>query len=178
MRWRVNQVAVAAVTAAAIVAGCSSTVSGTARRAHPGVPDPNRSYGYVDDRCGLLLDSSVQETLVADSVVRPYSGAVCQYVLTRGATTMDVTFSWFESGSLEREKALAAERGATITGTNVERHEAFLARRDTTGAACAATAAAGTGVLSWWVQFRGQSGGTDPCKDAEKLLSATLRSDL
>ena len=85
MRWRVNQVAAAAVTAAAIVAGCSSTVSGTARRAHPGVPDPTRSYGYVDDRCGLLLDGSVQETLSADHVVRPYSGAVCQYVLTRGA---------------------------------------------------------------------------------------------
>jgi hypothetical protein len=178
MRWRVNQVAVAAVTAAAIVAGCSSTVSGTPRRAHPGVPDPTRSYGYVDDRCGLLLDSSVQETLAADDVVRPYSGAVCQYVLTRGGTTVDVTFSWFESGSLEREKTLAAERGATITGTEVERHEAFLARRDTTGAACSATAAAGIGVLSWWVQFRGQSGGADPCQDADKLLSATLRSDL
>jgi hypothetical protein len=179
MRWRVNQVAVAAVTAAAIAAGCSSTVSGTARRSHPVVPDPDRSYGYVDDRCGLLLDSSVQETLAAEDVVRPYSGAVCQYVLTRGGKTIDVTFSWFESGSLDREKTLATERGATITGTDVERHEAFLARRDTTGAACSATAAAGAGVLSWWVQFRGQTGGgADPCRDAEKLLSATLRSDL
>ena len=48
------------------------------------VPDPDRSYGYVDDRCGLLLDGSVQQTLGADHVVRPYSGAVCQYVLMRG----------------------------------------------------------------------------------------------
>jgi hypothetical protein len=178
MRWRVKQVAVAAVTAATIVAGCSSTVSGTARRADPAVPDPNRSYGYVDDRCGLLADSSVQEALGADHVVRPYSGAVCQYVLTRADSTIDVTFSWFETGSLEREKALAAERGATITATDVERHDAFLARRDTTGPACSATAAAGTGVLSWWVQFRDQPSGGDPCKEAEKLLSATLRSDL
>lgn len=183
MRWRVNQVAAAAVTAAVIV-GCSSTVSGTARRAHLGVPDPTRSYGYVDDRCGLLLDSSVEETLAADHVVRPYSGAVCQYVLTRGDVgpgvpqIIDVTFSWFESGSLERERELATERGATIIDTDVERHDAFLARRDTTGAGCAATAAAGTGVLSWWVQFRGKSSGGDPCQDAEKLLSATLRSDL
>lgn len=188
MRWRVNQVAVAAVTAAVIVAGCSSTVSGTARRSHPAVPDPTRSYGYVDDRCGLLLDGSVQETLTADHVVRPYSGAVCQYVLTRGETgsdggagapqTIDVTFSWFESGSLERERELATERGATITDTDIERHDAFLARRDTIGVGCSATAAAGTGVLSWWVQFRDKSSGGDPCQDAEKLLSATLRSDL
>ena len=188
MRWRVNQVAAAAVTVAAIVAGCSSTVSGTARRAHPPVPDPTRSYGYVADRCGILLDGSVQEALGAEHVVRPYSGAVCQYVLTRGDTTpdvgagapqvIDVTFSWFESGSLERERELATERGATITDVDVERHEAFLARRNTTGAACSATAAAGTGVLSWWVQFRDEPHGADPCPDAEKLLSATLRSDL
>ena len=141
------------------------------------VPDPDRNYGYADDRCGLLLDSSVQQTLGADHIVRPYSGAVCQYVLMQGNKTVDVTFSWFEAGSLDRERTLANERGATVTDTDVERHKAFLARRDTTGVACSATAAAGTGVLSWWVQFRGQSTG-DPCKDAEKLLSATLQSDL
>jgi hypothetical protein len=177
MRWRVNPVAVAAVIATVTVAGCSSTVSGTALRAQPTVPDPNRSYGYVDDRCGLLLDGSIQETLGAEHIVLPYSGAVCQYVLMRDDTTIDVTFSWFETGTLDRERDLATERGATITETDIERHKAFLARRDTTGAACAATAGAGTGVLSWWVQFRGQPSG-DPCVDAEKLLAATLQSDL
>jgi hypothetical protein len=177
MRWRVKQVAVLAVTVVVTVAGCSQTVSGTARRAKPGVPDPNRSYGYVDDRCGLLVDGTIQEAIGADEVVRPYSGAVCQYVLSRGETMIDVTFSWFETGSIDRERALAGERGAQVTEKVVERHQAFLARRDTTGAACSATAAAGTGVLSWWVQFRGKTTG-DPCSDAEKLLSATLQSDM
>jgi hypothetical protein len=177
MRWRIKQVAVVAVTAVVTVAGCSQTVSGTARRAQPGVPDPNRNYGYVDDRCGLLADGSIQEVIGADDVVRPYSGAVCQYVLSRDSALIDVTFSWFESGDIDRERALATERGAKVTEKVVERHVAFLARRDTTGAACSATAAAGTGVLSWWVQVRGQTTG-DPCKEAEKLLSATLQSDM
>ena len=177
MRWRVNPVAVVAVTAVVAAAGCSHTVSGTARRAQSAVPDPNRSYGYVDDRCGLLVDGSIQQTIGADHIVRPYSGAVCQYVLARGSAMVDVTFSWYETGSLDRERVLATKRGATITEKVVERHEAFLARRDTTGAACSATAAAGTGVLSWWVQFRGQPNG-DPCQDAEKLLTATLQSDM
>jgi Protein of unknown function (DUF3558) len=177
MRWRVNQVAVVAVTAVVTVVGCSQTVSGTARRAPFAVPDPNRSYGYVDDRCGLLVDSSIQQAIGADHIVRPYSGAVCQYVLARGSAMVDVTFSWYETGSLDRERALATERGAKVTDTDIERHNAFLARRDMNGAACSATAAAGSGVLSWWVQYRGKSSG-DPCADAEKLLSATLRSDL
>jgi hypothetical protein len=177
MCWRVNQVAVVTVAAVVTVGGCSHTVSGTAQRAHPEIPDPNRSYGYVDDRCGLLVDGSIQEVIGADDVVRPYSGAVCQYVLSRNSAMIDVTFSWFETGDLDRERALASERGAKVTENVVERHMAFLARRDTTGAACSATAAAGTGVLSWWVQFRGQTSG-DPCIDAEKLLSATLQSDM
>ena len=46
-----------------------------------------------------------------------------------------------------------------------------------TGAGCSATAAAGSGVLSWWVQVRGKSD-VDTCKDAEKLLAATLSSEL
>jgi hypothetical protein len=186
MRWRVNPVAVVAVTAVVAVAGCSQTVSGTARRAQSAVPDPNRSYGYVDDRCGLLVDGSIQQAIGADHIVRPYSGAVCQYVLARGSgpdvggaspAIVDVTFSWYETGTLDRERELATGRGATITEKVIERHHAFLARRDTTGAACSATAAAGTGVVSWWVQFRGQRNG-DPCKDAEKLLTLTLQSDL
>lgn len=182
-----------AVTAVLAATGCSHTVTGTAQRAQPGGADPNRNYGYVDDRCGLLLDSSIQEILGADNVVRPYSGAVCQYVLSRksgpgaapgpdvgaGATPkmLDVIFSWFETGDLQRERAVAQQRDAQITDTVVERHQAFLARRDVTGAACSATASAGSGVLSWWVQFRGQTDG-DPCKDAELLLSRTLQSEL
>jgi hypothetical protein len=187
MRWRVKPVAVVAVTAVVTVTGCSQTVGGTARRANIAVPDPNRSYGYGDDRCGLLVDSAIQQAIGADQIVRPYSGAVCQYVLARGlgpdvgaatpAVMIDVTFAWYETGSLDRERALATARGATITERVVERHQAFLARRDTAGAACSATAAAGTGVLSWWVQFRGQHNG-DPCSDAEKLLTATLQADM
>jgi hypothetical protein len=88
-----------------------------------------------------------------------------------------VTFSWFDEGDLAREHELAARRGAVVKDMVVERHQAFSARRDITGAACSATAAAGTGVLSWWVQYRGQKTG-EPCADALKLLTATLRSDM
>lgn len=190
---RVVEAAAVAVTAVVTAAACSHTVTGTAQRTETDPADPNRSYGYVDDRCGLLVDSTIQETLGADNIVRPYSGAVCQYVLSREAAPnagaepgpdtgaepamIDVVFSWFETGTLQREREVAEQREATITDTVIERQQAFLARRDVTGAACAATAGAGSGVLSWWVQFRGRQSG-DPCKDAEKLLSRTLQSEL
>ncbi|MEX3651372.1 MULTISPECIES: DUF3558 domain-containing protein [Mycolicibacterium] len=194
MRRCVVQAAAVAVTAVVTVAGCSHTIDGAAQRASADSQDPDRSFGYVDDRCGLLADSTIQEILAADNLVRPYSGAVCQYVLSRKAgpaaepgsdslAMLDVIFSWFEKGSLERERAVARSRDAEIIDTIVERHQAFLARRDVTGASCSATASAGSGVISWWVQFRaagaaGPSPKGDPCQDAKKLLSATLQSEL
>lgn len=177
MRWRVGSIAVAAVLAVVTAAGCAETVSGSAQRAQAGAADAERAYGYVDDRCALLDDDTVRASLGAESVMRPYSGAVCQYVLFSGDATIDATFSWFETGAFDRERQLAAERGAQVTETVVERHQAFLARRDITGPACSATAAAGGGVLSWWVQWRGQPAG-DPCASAQKLLSATLESEM
>lgn len=164
------------MVAVVAVAACSQTVGGTAEQARPGVPDPNRSYGYVDDRCGLLHDDTIKELIGASSLVRPFSGAVCQYLLTAGEGLVDVVFSWFDTGSFERERAVAGGRGSRITDKTIDRHTAFLAQRPDNPNACSATAAAGSGVLTWWVQFRPHAG--DPCAAAAKLLSATLSADL
>lgn len=170
-------VIVMAVAAGVAVTGCSHTVSGTAERAEAGAADPGRNFGYIDDSCGRLADATVRDTLAAEKVVRPYSGAVCQYVLSRRTTTIDATFSWFDTGNLDRERSIAAARGAEISDIVVQRHPTFLARTSVTGTACSATASANPGVLSWWVQYRGEQEG-DPCADAEKLLAATLSSEM
>jgi hypothetical protein len=167
-------VAAAAAVTVAVVA-CSQTVGGTAERASPGVPNPDRSYGYVDDRCGLLHDDSVKDLLRAKALVKPFSGAVCQYLLSVDDGLVDVVFSWFDKGALDRERRVATDRGSRITDADVERHPAFLAQRPDNPKACSATAAAGHGVLTWWVQFRPQAG--DACAAAEKLLAATLSAD-
>jgi hypothetical protein len=166
-----------AVTVALVAGACTQTVDGDAERARPEVPDPDRSYGYVDDRCGLLLDDTVKDLLEAETVTRGYSGAVCQYVLSTPGGLIDVVYTWFESGTFDRERDLADSRGESVTDQVIVRHPAFLAQRPDNAAACAATAAAGTGVLSWWVQYRPHAG-EDPCAAAEKLLSATLSGDM
>lgn len=167
-----------AVGAATSTAACTRTTAGDAQRARVSAPDPDRSYGYVDDRCGLLLDETVGEILDAETIARPYSGAVCQYVMAASDGGMiDVVYTWFESGTFERERELAEQRGAVVTDEDIARHPAFISRRPDNAAACSATAAAGTGVLSWWVQYRTDAA-TDPCEAAENLLSATLSGDM
>jgi hypothetical protein len=173
---RQSATAVVAATAAVVaVAACSHTVVGVAERARATVPDPGRGYGFVDDRCGLLHDDAVRELLGGTNMVKPFSGAVCQYVLSTDAGVVDVVFTWFDHGSIDRERDVAAGRGARLQEKTVVRHPAFLAQRPTTPNACAATAAAGSGVLTWWVQFRQSLG--DACADAETLLTATLSAD-
>jgi hypothetical protein len=157
--------------------GCTQTITGTAQRAVHADGGPPRGYGFGDNRCGMLLDTSVQEIVGANKAVRPYSGAVCQYVMARGATVVDLTFSWFEKGTLDRERALAHQNRAQVSDIVVQRHQGFVARRSVTGTACSATAAVNSGVISWWVQVRGDTT-ADPCKDAQNLLSKTLSSEM
>ncbi|MCW2649417.1 MAG: hypothetical protein QOE41_3688 [Mycobacterium sp.] len=177
MSWRGLAVAAVVVATPLAAIGCTHSVTGAAQRAVHGDGESGHGYGFSQDRCGLLLDATVQQVLGADHVVRPYSGAVCQYVLLRHSTVIDSTFSWFDTGSLERERALAEQTKAAVSDITVQRHRGFLARRSVTGDGCSATAATNPGVASWWVQIRGNASG-DPCGDAQKLLSETLSSDL
>ncbi|MCG5431896.1 DUF3558 domain-containing protein [Mycobacterium sp. MYCO198283] len=164
---------VVAATIAVAAGACTQTVDGSATRDAAG--PAGRDYGYADDRCGLLSDDTVQQLLAGTDVDRVYNGAVCQYIVDRGGAVVDTTFAWFETGTLARERAVAAERGGQPTDTVVVRREAIVVR--TAGTACAVTAATDPGVASWWVQFRGGGSG-DPCADAERLLTATLSTEM
>jgi Protein of unknown function (DUF3558) len=177
MSLRVATVAAAVLVALAACTSCTRTVTGSAQRAVGSDDHGAKGYGFALDRCGLLLDNTVAQVVGADKVVRPYSGAVCQYVMSRAGTVVDATFSWFESGTLDRERNLAQQNHAQMHDVVVQRHQGFLARRSVTGNACSATAATNPGVASWWVQIRGDVS-ADPCKDAQNLLAKTLTANM
>lgn len=173
---RVLAAAIAAMAALASVS-CSAVIDGTAQPVTQ-VAGSQQGFGFTDDSCGLLVDTSVQRILEADEVFRIYSGTVCQYVLVRDHTSIDVVFSWFPSGGLPREREVAQDNQAAIVDTEIARHQAFLARRSVTGDECSATAATDPGVVSWMVQFRHDGGALDSCTSAEALLSMTLSADM
>jgi len=68
---------------------------------------------------------------------------------------MVASFSWYETAASTANALLPPTAARRSPEKVVERHQAFLAARHH-GAACSATAPQAPGVLSWWVQFRGQ----------------------
>jgi Protein of unknown function (DUF3558) len=177
VNWRFWLTAVMAVSTLMTVGGCAVTVAGTPQRVTENAAAAERGYGYADERCGLLSDATVREIVGGERALRPYSGAVCQYIVTRHSAIVDVTYSWFEAGSLDRELALAKTNKAQVSNMVIQRREAFIARRSVTGTSCSATAATNPGVASWWVQTRGDAG-IDSCRVAQALLDKTLSSEL
>ncbi len=170
--------ALAVTTVAALASvSCSTVIDGTAQPATQAAGSQH-SFGYVDDSCGLLVDTSVQQILGADEIARIYSGTVCQYVSVRDHASIDVVFSWFPSGRLPREREVAQRNHAAIVDTEVARHPAFLAHQAASGDECSATAATDPGVVSWMVQFRHGNGAQDSCTSAVALLSMTLSADM
>lgn len=179
VNWRGVALAVVVVPTLVTAVGCARTVSGTPHRVARPINVSAHGYGYTNDRCGMVMDITVEQLAGADNLIRTYSGAVCQFILTRQATVIDVNYSWFEAGTLDRERSVAQATNAQITDIEVERHKGFLARRSVTGSACSATAATNPGVASWWVQVRGNGRvepGLDPCDVAQRLLGKTLSS--
>ena len=175
MSARTRRRAAVAAAIAVVVTACGHTVGGVAEPARVTVSASEGGYGFADDRCGLLDDDSLRELLRASSVVKTFAGAVCQYVVSTDAGALDVVFTWFVRGTVDRERDVAVGRGARVRDVVVARQPAFVAQRPSAPNACAATAAAGAGAVTWWVQFRQRSG--DACAHAETLLTATLSAD-
>src|SRR5271156_2379516 len=74
---RILVAATTAVVASLAMGGCTRSAGENTQQA-PHIDGSAPGYGFAGDRCGLLLDSSVQEAVGADHVVWPYSGTVCQ----------------------------------------------------------------------------------------------------
>ena len=184
MRWRVKAVAIAAVTAVVTVAGVRRPSAGPRRGPIPPSPIRNAATATSTTAAACCEDSSIQEMLGADE-----RGAALQ---RRGVPVRAGARSGLSRLRHHDRRRLLLVRDrqpgpGTGTGRSSAAHRSPTRSSNgtrpswpaaiRTGAGCSATAAAGPGVLSWWVQIRGKSD-ADPCEDAEKLLAATLSSDL
>ncbi|MGZ5393466.1 MAG: DUF3558 family protein, partial [Mycobacterium sp.] len=97
---------IAALAALSVLAGCTSTVEGTATKSGSGdVPrnnDSERQYPNLQKECDVLTEDILAETVEADplDIQSTFVGAVCRWQAANPTGLVDITRFWFEQGSL------------------------------------------------------------------------------
>ncbi|OZC65954.1 hypothetical protein CH306_15715 [Rhodococcus sp. 15-725-2-2b] len=165
-----RRILAAVLVTAAVGTGCTTTVAGTA------VPARSADSGEFDkllEECIAVPDPTIADTVGADLVDQYFYGAVCMWTGIGAAGLIDVTFAWFEDDALARERELADRLGYATENVPVAGTTAFLSRRPADPSSCGISAAY-SGVITWWVQYRGTSP-IDPCAAATELAESTLR---
>nr|WP_314145288.1 DUF3558 domain-containing protein [uncultured Rhodococcus sp.] len=165
-----RRVFAAVLVTAAVGTGCTTTVTGTAIPARAG---GSGQFDKLLEECIAVPDPTIAEAVGADLVDQYFYGAVCMWTGVGAAGLVDVTFAWFENDALSRERELAERLGYATEDVDVAGTAAFLSRRPADPSSCGISAAY-SGVITWWVQYRGGSPG-DPCTAAAELAELTLQ---
>jgi hypothetical protein len=177
---RLIAVAVAAITVAAILAGCTRSVDGTAVKSGSGdVPRNDNSaqqYPNLLKECDVLADDIIAKTVGADplDIQSTFVGAVCRWQAANPAGLVDITRFWFEQGSLDNERKVAEFLKYQIEQKSIAGVRSIIMRPSDPNGACGVASDAG-GVVGWWVNP--QSPGIDACGQASKLMEMTLATN-
>ncbi|MDH6283567.1 DUF3558 domain-containing protein [Prescottella agglutinans] len=162
----------AVATLLCLIAGCGANGTQTPLAGNPTSTEPNSSYP-----CGLAGESEVASAAGEAAAHLMTRGAICQWTLDGHDGGADAVFSWFVDGSLQREQSADTALGYTVAPTKVARARAFTARDPANPAACSVTAETDSGVVSWWLGYRGDGAHPDPCTGAATLTALTLNKE-
>lgn len=163
----------ALLVAAVSVAGCGSTVQGTALPVGGGESVDTAEIDKLLRECEVVTEDQIIDALGGNTYISDsFFGAVCMWDIGGGSGML--TLNWYENGSLRNEQATNDKLGYTSTKTTVQGTIALEVRRPNDPNSCGMTAsAADSGVIGWWVNSA--PGATaDPCAAAKKLLELTL----
>ncbi|MBL1078221.1 DUF3558 domain-containing protein [Nocardia sp. 2] len=158
----------ALLAASALIGGCSAKLPDASDGTNVS-PSAAAQFDRLLRECETVTETQIKEAVGGDGYPESYfHGAVCMWKVPATGGMVDVTFAWFENGSLGHEQQTARELGYELTPMTVQGATAFSQRRPGTPPACG-VAAAWDGAITWWVQ-----GTADPCETARTLMEFTL----
>jgi Protein of unknown function (DUF3558) len=168
----------AACAALTMLTGCSHAVDGTAVRAGAG-PRNNESaetYPNLLKECDVLTTDVIAKTVGADplDIQSTFVGAVCRWQAANPAGLVDITRFWFEQGSLDNEKKVAAAENYKVEERAIAGVPSIVMHPNDANGACGVASDA-AGVVGWWVNP--QAPGIDACGQAIKLMELTLATN-
>ncbi len=180
MRQRLILAGFAGAATVALLAGCASTIDGTAVKAGPGAGprnnDSERTYPNLLKECDVLTADVLAKTVGADpaDIQSTFVGAVCRWQAANPAGLIDITRFWFEQGSLANEEKVAGELNYKVENRSIAGVPSIVMRTEDPNGACGVASDA-AGVVGWWVNP--QAPGIDACGQAVKLMELTLATN-
>ena len=139
---------------AAALAGCATTVDGTAVKAGAGPRNDTRPAvsGTCWKECDVLTTDILAETVGADplDIQSTFVGAVCRWQAANPSGLVDITRFWYEQGSPRKTSARwrsseLSDRDPAIAGV-----PPIVMRTSDPNGACGVASDAG-GVVGWWI---------------------------
>jgi hypothetical protein len=169
----------AAVTVLLGLQGCSRSVEGTAVVAGSGDSprnnDSQKKYPNLLKECDVLTEDILAETVGADplDIQSTFVGAICRWQALNPAGLVDITRFWYELGSLDNEREVAAHLKYQVENRSIAGVPSIVMKPNDANGACGVASDA-AGVVGWWVNP--QAPGIDACGMAIKLMELTLNT--
>jgi len=170
----------AAVTVLLGLQGCTRAVEGTAVIAgsgdNPRNNDSEKKYPNLLKECDVLTQDILAETVGADplDIQSTFVGAICRWQALNPAGLVDITRFWFEQGSLDNEREVAAHLNYKVENRSIAGVPSIVMKPNDANGACGVASDA-AGVVGWWVNP--QAPGIDACGQAIKLMELTLNTN-
>jgi hypothetical protein len=178
-----------ALTAMTLLSGCSGglitrTVDGKAVKSGSGGSSPPRNddaekkYPNLQKECEVLDTNLMAKTVGADplDIQSTFVGAVCRWQALNPAGVIDITRFWYEQGSLDNERKVAADLKYKVESRAIVGVPSIVMQPNDAKGACGVASDGGSlGVVGWWVNP--QNPGIDACEMAVKLMELTLATN-
>ena len=133
-----------------------------------------QKYPNLLKECDVLTTDVLAKAVDADprDIQSTFVGALCRWqAMSKSGGLVDITRFWFETGSLEAEKATANSLKYNVQERAIQGIPSIVMKPPDQPGACGVASDA-AGVVGWWVNPQGQGG--DSCTQAIKLMEMTL----
>ncbi len=97
-----------------LLTGCGSVVTGTPRAEGSYGGSDSQEFANVLQECEAVTDEQIAGAVGADAVGRGFFGAICRWDGIGAAGPIKITFNWFETGTLDHERAAFEHLGYVV----------------------------------------------------------------
>jgi Protein of unknown function (DUF3558) len=176
----VAALAVAVVSAAPVITGCSTDNAGPSASV-PQAPPPaaDAKHGPMFPECGGVSDATVSQLTQVSGLVNTSKSSVgCQWLVNGGIVGPQFSFTWFRGSPIGRERKTEELSRTSVDDVTIEGHSGFIAKGTDPRLGdnlCEIGIQFDDDFIEWSVNFNAEPF-PNPCDVARELTSQSIKN--